>query len=145
MQDQDALDYTSVVTSAMLWDMLPAEAVLPLYPDAGLPAPDQEGADFELAASKARRDVISRLLPWIETLSVIAVEIEAIATIRPAAAYLSPLGQQKLREARDSFELRAHDIVVPAACAIISLLVERGFLSVTDRGRTGTLDAFIGS
>lgn len=145
-QDQQE-DYTAVITAAMLWDMLPAEAVVPLCAEAGVTPPDAEGAAYEQAASEARRAVVGPLLPWIEILSVIAAEVEGIATIRPApgttatAAALS----RSLRETRDQFEMQAHDIIVPAACAIISVLTERGFLAVTSRGQAATLDAFIGS
>lgn len=144
MQDQQ-VDYTGVVTASMMWDMLPAEAVLPLCPEAGVIPPDAEGAAYELACSEARRAGIRTLLPWIEVLAVIAAEIEGIANVRPVRAFLSPAETQALQESRDAFELTAHDIIVPAACAIISVLTERGFLQVSDRGRAGTLDAFIGS
>lgn len=142
MQDQQE-DYTAVVTAAMLWDMLPAEAVVPLCAEAGVTPPDAEGAAYEQASSDARRAAIGPLLPWIELLSVIAAEIEGIATVRPAPGAATQA--QQLRQARDQFEMQAHDIIVPAACAIISVLTERGFLAVTGRGQAATLDAFIGS
>lgn len=145
MQDQQETDYTSVVTASMMWDMLPAEAVLPLCGEAGVTPPDPEGATFELASSEARREVIRPLLPWIEVLSVIAAEIEGIAHVRPSRLPVTPEEQQVLQSSRDIFEMHAHDTIVPAACAIISILVERGFLQVTSRGSTATLDAFIGS
>jgi len=158
MQDQ-AEDYTGVVTAAMLWDMLPAEAVVPLCAEIdGITPPGPDGAAFELAASDARRAAIGPLLPWIEVLSVIAAEIEGIATIRPVSVTrddstvtvtptAAPTAEQlrQLRQERDQFEMDAHDIIVPAACAIVSLLVDRGFLKVTDRGQAATLDAFTGS
>lgn len=144
MQDIDE-DYTGVVTAAMLWDMLPAETVVPLCAEAGVTPPGPEGAAFEQASSQARRDAIRPLLPWIEVLSVIAAEIEGIATIRPVHPPLLPIEREALQGLRDQFEMQAHDIIVPAACAIISVLVERGFMAVTDRGQAATLDAFIGS
>lgn len=143
MQDQ-AEDYTAVVTAAMLWDMLPAEAVIPLCAEAGVTPPGPEGAAVELAASQARRDAIGPLLPWIEILACIAAEIEGIATIRPVVPSPGPLQARELQAARDQHDLDAHDAIVPAACAIISVLTERGFLAVTPRGRTATLDAFTG-
>lgn len=147
MQQDQQEDYTAVITAAMLWDMLPAAAVVPLCAEAGVTPPDAEGAAYEQAASEKRRSVIGPLLPWIEVLAVIAAEIEGIATIRPApgteatAAALA----QALAETRDRFEMQAHDIIVPAACAIISVLTERGFLAVTSRGQAATLDAFTGN
>lgn len=146
MQDQQAdEDYTPVVTAAMMWDMLPAEVVVPLCAEAGLIPPDTEGAAVELDRSETRRAAIRPLMPWIEVLAVIAAEIEGLAMVRPAGPYPSPMEAEILRASRDHFELHAHEIIEPAACAIISILVERGFLHVTDRGRAGNLDAFIGT
>lgn len=142
---QEDEDYTGVVTAAMMWDMLPADAVAALCPEAGVTPPDAEGAAFEIACSQARRKAVEPILPWIEVLSVIAAEIEGIATIRPTVPYLTPDEARMLQDWRDQFDMQAHDIILPASCAIIAVLVERGFLQVTDRGRTGTLDAFIGS
>jgi hypothetical protein len=144
MQEQQE-DYTGVITASMLWDMLPAEAVVPLCAEAGVIPPDAEGAAFERACSDARRAVIRPLLPWIEVLSVIAAEIEGIVSVRSISPSPSPQETRMIQEARDMFEMAAHDHILPAACAIISILVERGFLQVTDRGRAPTLDAFIGS
>lgn len=144
MQDTDE-DYTAVVTAAMLWDMLPAEAVPVLCGEAGVTPPGPDGAACELASSQARRDVIRPLLPWVEVLSVIAAEIEGIATIRPVAPPVLPIEHEALRALRDQFDMQAHDIILPAATAIISTLVGRGFLSVTARGQAATLDAFTGS
>lgn len=146
MQEQQAdEDYTGVITAAMMWDMLAADVVVPLCPEAGIIPPDAEGAAFEKACSQARRQVIEPLMPWIEVLSVIAAEIEGIATIRPVVPLLTHEEKLQLQELRDQFDMQAHDIILPAACAIVSVLVERGFLQVTDRGRTGTFDAFIGN
>lgn len=143
MQDQQE-DYTGVVTASMMWDMLPAEAVIPLCPEAGITPPDAEGAAYELACSNARREAIGSLLPWIEVLGVIAAEIEGIANVRSPGQVLTREEQQFLQENRDLFEMSAHDMIVPAACAIISILVERGFLQVTGRGRTASLGSFLG-
>ena len=140
-------DYTGVVTAAMLWDMLPAEAVLPLCAEAGITPPAAEGAALEQAASEARRAAIGPLLPWIEVLAVIAAEIEGIAAVRPPGSYtgMAPLESKILHENRSLYELHAHDIILPAACAIISILTERGFLAVTPRGQAATIDAFTGN
>ena len=131
-----------MITASMLWDMLPAEAVIPLCPEAGVTPPDADGAAFELARSQARRGVIGPLLPWIEVLSAIAAEIESIAMVRPAGPL--PHDAEALQQERDLYAMKAHDILLPGACAIISMLVDRGFLQVTDRGRAGTLSAFTG-